>query len=466
VTDTDEAQLPGAQAGAVAALKQQLPGLLPPHVLTDAKKAQLIREVTSIVGQTRKRQWLRVLLYPAVFGLLSVLPFAVLILLYLNFPNLGERLSDATASAIKFAIVTAILVGFIPLLTYFSDTVEVLLGWKGRWSRWNRISYATRLTVVPILSGFNGSLVLFLAALGERGLVSTRPWDVATFGPPLFILAVVVAAITNVGLLGPCLEEDEREWWASLTGLLMQYALAWLALFAILMYGIPGILRLVGGRTWLLGALTAAWAATSLGGAMSGHGMQSGLAGGGAIKTLVMKALRVLAPPVFLVGLLLLVAWLVHAVLSWLSGSVAGPTPYGSYWAGIWSAGLGATVACLGAGVAVLGLAMMLVDVNLFSLNAMYANRLIRCYLGASRRKPGWRARWGNDGPGWVRRAGGRPRASTRASWRGTRTSSRGSTSTTTSRCTTCGSRGMSNARRGRWSGRSTRARTRCSTRR
>jgi hypothetical protein len=29
VTDTDEAQLPGAQAGAVAALKQQLPGLLP-----------------------------------------------------------------------------------------------------------------------------------------------------------------------------------------------------------------------------------------------------------------------------------------------------------------------------------------------------------------------------------------------------------------------------------------------------
>ena len=37
------------------------------------------------------------------------------------------------------------------------------------------------------------------------------------------------------------------------------------------------------------------------------------------------------------------------------------------------------------------------IDVNLFSLHAMYANRLIRCYLGASRRKPRWQARWGGQ---------------------------------------------------------------------
>ena len=51
ITDTDETQLP-AQAAAIATLKQQLPGLLPPHVLTDAEKAQVIAEATSIVGQT------------------------------------------------------------------------------------------------------------------------------------------------------------------------------------------------------------------------------------------------------------------------------------------------------------------------------------------------------------------------------------------------------------------------------
>ena len=49
--DTDETQLP-AQAAAVAALKQQLPRLLSAHVVTDADKAQVLTQATSIVGQT------------------------------------------------------------------------------------------------------------------------------------------------------------------------------------------------------------------------------------------------------------------------------------------------------------------------------------------------------------------------------------------------------------------------------
>ena len=56
VTDTDETKLPGTQAGAIATLKQQLPGLLPPHVLTDAEKAQVIAEARSIVGRTIVRR--------------------------------------------------------------------------------------------------------------------------------------------------------------------------------------------------------------------------------------------------------------------------------------------------------------------------------------------------------------------------------------------------------------------------
>jgi hypothetical protein len=53
--DTDETQLP-AQAAAIATLKQLLPGLMPPHVLTDTEKKQVIALVTSIVGQTRKTE--------------------------------------------------------------------------------------------------------------------------------------------------------------------------------------------------------------------------------------------------------------------------------------------------------------------------------------------------------------------------------------------------------------------------
>jgi hypothetical protein len=52
VTETDETKVPSSQAGAVSTLKGQLPGLLPPHVLTEAEKAQLLSEATVIVGRT------------------------------------------------------------------------------------------------------------------------------------------------------------------------------------------------------------------------------------------------------------------------------------------------------------------------------------------------------------------------------------------------------------------------------
>jgi RNA polymerase sigma factor (sigma-70 family) len=55
VTDTDEVSLPRAQDQAILFLRQRLSGLLPPHVMTNGEKAQTLREVTSIVGETRPR---------------------------------------------------------------------------------------------------------------------------------------------------------------------------------------------------------------------------------------------------------------------------------------------------------------------------------------------------------------------------------------------------------------------------
>jgi fibro-slime domain-containing protein/RHS repeat-associated protein len=53
ITDASEATLPDARAQAISALKQQLSGLMPPHVLTGAEKAEVLAEVALIVGQTR-----------------------------------------------------------------------------------------------------------------------------------------------------------------------------------------------------------------------------------------------------------------------------------------------------------------------------------------------------------------------------------------------------------------------------
>src|SRR5262249_43477969 len=50
--DTDETKLPGAQARAISTLKKRLPRLSAKKKLTIEEKAQVIREVPSIVGQT------------------------------------------------------------------------------------------------------------------------------------------------------------------------------------------------------------------------------------------------------------------------------------------------------------------------------------------------------------------------------------------------------------------------------
>ena len=52
LTDTDETNLPSTRAGAISDLKQQLPGLLPPHQPTDAEKAQVLADVASIIDRT------------------------------------------------------------------------------------------------------------------------------------------------------------------------------------------------------------------------------------------------------------------------------------------------------------------------------------------------------------------------------------------------------------------------------
>ncbi len=48
-----ETNFPATQAGAISTLKQQLPGLSPPHVLTNAEKAGVLSEVISITGVTQ-----------------------------------------------------------------------------------------------------------------------------------------------------------------------------------------------------------------------------------------------------------------------------------------------------------------------------------------------------------------------------------------------------------------------------
>ena len=194
-------------------------------------------------------------------GLVGAMMFAVPAIYFLASPKLGINgwFSQEVLWALTLASATAVLVGVAPFVAYFPHVVRVLFGWQGDWSHGDRLAYVTRLAVVPLLAGFTG------------GLISSWPHSRCQIGPGInrgksrrWPAAVHrgrrCRGHHQRGFARPVLEGGRREWWASLTGLLIQYTLAWLAFFAILLYGNYGVITLVAKRKWVLAALPTAWA--------------------------------------------------------------------------------------------------------------------------------------------------------------------------------------------------------------
>lgn len=93
-----------------------------------------------------------------------------------------------------------------------------------------------------------------------------------------------------------------------------------------------------------------------------------------------------MAPLVFIAGLVAGLASAVHAILLYAFGTWPEVGHYATrYWQQFDTIPGWAVVLCL-AGVALAAFLYALrLDINIFSLNSFYRNRLARCYLGATR---------------------------------------------------------------------------------
>ena len=167
-------------------------------------------------------------------------------------------------------------------------------------------------------------------------------------------------------------------------------ALYWMAVVGIILY-LPGLF-------WSAGAITRAVVASGWLGAAA-FGVGTG-------RYVLPKASKTVAPPLTLLAAIASVLFLagmigaVALVASLLANMPAllvpedGVGPFDHYIAGVnGSNPLALTLLLIGSYV-IYRIAGHLIDVNLFSLNAMYANRLTRCYVGASRPKRNWSVRW------------------------------------------------------------------------
>lgn len=235
--------------------------------------------------------------------------------------------------------------------------------------------------ILGLLTGFSGGILLygvFYVFHNVEPRTSHAAIVALTFGPPLFLGAMVLIAFLQVGLISRLWNEAIREWWASLTGATMIYVCAWLVIVGLSIWGPWLILRIELTIHWIDTALLTFWSSAMVGGLMTAR--KSRVAG--TRSHLWLKLL----PYVFVVGLIILTSFaadyfvppigISHSSLEYLESLEQQHVDVLS--ALLW-------------GIAALLLftlfASMRIDVNCFGLHALYKNRLVRCYLGASRPK-------------------------------------------------------------------------------
>jgi hypothetical protein len=259
-----------------------------------------------------------------------------------------------------------------------------------------------------------GTVLLLLLAERQFFSHSTAKTDydyvkLLVFGPPAFLVTFGIGGFIFVGLAGRAYYERSREWWSRLNAWFFIVGTAWFllmftalyapAIFKWIMAEQGGWARKLAGATWLTSL-----AATILGPRIKSISKDA--------SHYLMNLLNV-AAYVVIIGLVFGIATLAresltavekrsqsdfqitacrHVAAAEFKQSLSGLKKFISDDIDDMSDSCAATIA--GVPLSAVGFAAVLatlllfgwrIDVNKFSLHNMYKNRLIRCYLGASR---------------------------------------------------------------------------------
>lgn len=285
-----------------------------------------------------------------------------------------------------------------------------------------------------IISGVVGGLLLWV--LADKLLQNWPPsdgaaiWHVVSFSTPLVVIIFLLVVTLQLGLMGILAPDPRREWWGRLGGWLLIMSIVWAAAFALSIYS-P--LAVMWSRKFVTGA-SVLWAISTLTGVLGGKSAKSGKADSVDSQSWKDTALSV-TPYVFIIGLGIALAtvleiilavlnnaaslsefvkgnvvaqkaagWIVsldwhpisaltsHAdgIVSATSVQASSNTPYvTAHWqilCGLLQHSMVLVYVFAAVAIACLFLAWR-VDLNQFSMNLFYQNRLVRCYLGASHKK-------------------------------------------------------------------------------
>jgi len=291
--------------------------------------------------------------------------------------------------------------------------------------QWNPTGLYVWSVLFSLVSGGVASLLLWAFSTKVLKLWSAgrdHVWHVVSFGPPLVMVIFLLVAALQLGLIGRLYPDPRREWWGRLGGWLLILSIAWATIFGLSLYS--PLLVAWASRKWKVGALVA-WVANTLTGVLGGKSSKTGLC-----KTPTWKDTALSFTPYgFIVGLGVALATLLEVISAnmnhagallhdlWAKNPAAQTADSctaridASGGVGIWHQGgwvsitpaKNCAVSYIDAhchnlqsahnwkllilfGVAFIFCILLAwrVDLNEFSMNLFYRNRLVRCYLGAS----------------------------------------------------------------------------------
>jgi len=224
------------------------------------------------------------------------------------------------------------------------------------------------------------------------------PWISIEIFAPLLALLASMAVVLQIGIAKRGFSEHDREWLGRLGGLILKCCLVWVAAVGVVMLA-PPLMHAAGAWMYSGGA---AWLLTTLAGLFAAKSEKTG-ALDGAWKARLLG----LVPYVFVAGLLFLLAWCLQLLLSSpFDTSACKPFAEAADRTEgfLHNAALSlcetskTNIDFLGLrGIGQLHLVMFLscllaayllgwrFDINLFAYHQFYRNRLVRCFLGATK---------------------------------------------------------------------------------
>jgi hypothetical protein len=240
------------------------------------------------------------------------------------------------------------------------------------------------IPLTALLAGTVGGLLVKVCnvavshwtTMGSRwgGPMHARPWHAIAYGPPLLVMAFLLVGCLHIGLLKLLIGPEEQEWWGRLGGLLLLAVVGWTGVFGLAIFAPYMVLLLAPWVKTKIGIVLGWMGSTAFGLLFGKDGKTSGQSDDNP------KLARAVAisPYIFILGLLILLSVGAHRLAIW-------PASPERYWASADNVSLRRLLPSI---LALGGLAVLMalrIDINIFSMNLLYRNRLVRCYLGASR---------------------------------------------------------------------------------